>query len=575
MAENDIIILDQILSQRKAVVDPVLDDSTFFEIFSVEELLKDYNLDYEEIENGIVGGSHDGGIDSFFIFIENNLVSTDFDYNRIKEGAQIEFVIIQSKTHQGYGETVMNNFISTFDDLLDMKKELKELVTVYNSRLLDKAEIIRKSVNELASKFPKIKFSFYYVTKGESNQVHKNVLRKVETLNNKIKNYFSNADFKFDFVGAEDLLKLSRKRKIKSLQLKISGNTISDGDGIICLVKLTEYIKFISDENNKRVQSIFDVNVREYEGAVEVNKAIRQTLGSKEKDINFWWLNNGITIVATKAPIISGNIILEDPKVVNGLQTSQEIAEYFRINNTYDDNRLVLVRIIVTQNENIRNQIIKATNNQTRIVSYSLRSTEKIHYDIEQYLSFNDIYYDRQKNFYKNQEKPRNKIVSMQFIAQCFAATILQEPNTARGRPGDLIKDDEKYSLIFNEKHNLEIYLRVILFIRRIDDYLKNEAPEDVRNERMNLRFHFASFITAILLIRHKIHIKNFLTKIDLIKLDKQFLDKWVKDFWKLFNITKSELQLDSNRVSRTKEFDSRITLNINKLSRKLSQQKK
>ena len=40
----------------------------------------------------------------------------------------------------------------------------------------------------------------------------------------------------------------------------------------------------------------------------------------------------------------------------------------------------------------------------------------------------------------------------MQFIAQCFAATILQEPNTARGRPGNLIKDDVNIQLYLAKK---------------------------------------------------------------------------------------------------------------------------
>ncbi len=569
MAENDSIILDKILTQRRETVAKNLSESEYFEIFSVEELLKEYNLDYEEIENGIVGGPLDGGIDSFFVFIENQLISTDFDYNRIKESPLIEIVIVQSKTELGYKESAIKNFISTFDDLLDMKNSLSDLVSVYNSRVLDKADILRKSVNELASKFPKVKFSFFYVSKGNSNQIHLNVQRKIPTLEKTIKSYFSNIEFKFEFIGAEDLLILSRKRKIKSLKLKISGNTILDGDSIICLVKLKDYKKFITDENNHRIQSIFDVNVREYEGAVEVNKAIRRTLENPMRDINFWWLNNGITIVATKAPMISGDLVLEDPKVVNGLQTSQEVAEYFRTKDIQNDDRLILVRVIVTENESIRNQIIQATNNQTRIVSYSLRATEKIHYDIEQFLSFNGIYYDRQKNFYKNQDKPRNKIVTMQFIAQCFAATILQEPNTARGRPGNLIKDDVTYSIIFSEKNDLKIYLRLINFVNIIDEYLRKTAPEFAKNERMNLRFHFASFIASIIVGVNKITVKNFLRKVNLDKIDDDLLNTWIYVLYDLFSKTKEELNLDSNRVARTKEFDRRILNHLKELHHK------
>ncbi len=54
--------------------------------------------------------------------------------------------------------------------------------------------------------------------------------------------------------------------------------------------------------------------MREYEGAIEVNRAIRDTLESQKRDINFWWLNNGITIVATKESMIIGDLVLEDQK---------------------------------------------------------------------------------------------------------------------------------------------------------------------------------------------------------------------------------------------------------------------
>jgi hypothetical protein len=566
MAENDIIILDQILSKRKESIAPELHDSTYFEIFSVEELLKDYNLDYEEIENGIVGGPNDGGIDSFFIFIENTLITGDFDYTGIKEEPQIEIVVIQSKISTGFNEKTLSNLKDTFDDLLNLKKDLLDLSAVYNVMVLDKTELLRTSISELAAKFPKIKFTFFYVNKGDSTKVHPNVIRKIDPLRNKILEFFSAAEFSFDFIGAGDLLQLSRKRKIKSLKLKVASNTISEGDGLICLVRLKDYFEFVTDENKNRLHSIFDVNVREYEGAVEVNKAIKETLQSKDRLINFWWLNNGITIVANKAPLISGDLILEDPKVVNGLQTSQEITDYIRNLNPQDDNRLILVRIIVTNNDDVRNQIIKATNNQTRIVSYSLRATEKIHQDIEQYLNFNGIFYDRQKNYYKNLDKPKNKIVSMQYIAQCVASTLLLEPNNARGRPSSLIKDNKKYQQIFNSKFDLEFYLRSIQMITRIDEYLRKEAVEHIKNERMNLRFHLVSFVSGYLVKSTKVNPVRFLKRVQIKKIDKKVLDQMSNQLWKLFESTKKELNLDGNRLARRKEFDLRIIEKIKEL---------
>ena len=52
-------------------------------------------------------------------------------------------------------------------------------------------------------------------------------------------------------------------------------------------------------------ESLFDANVRDYEGDVAVNSGIRATLIEARHDEEFWWLNNGVTIVATKARFAS------------------------------------------------------------------------------------------------------------------------------------------------------------------------------------------------------------------------------------------------------------------------------
>jgi hypothetical protein len=55
LSVNDRIILDKILEQQKLALAPELTPSKFFEIFTAEQILKDYDLSYDEIESGIVG----------------------------------------------------------------------------------------------------------------------------------------------------------------------------------------------------------------------------------------------------------------------------------------------------------------------------------------------------------------------------------------------------------------------------------------------------------------------------------------------------------------------------------------
>ncbi len=64
MVMNSRIILDTILEQQRQAVDPDSDLGTFFEFFTAQQSLKDFDLSYEEIESGMVGNGGDGGIDS-------------------------------------------------------------------------------------------------------------------------------------------------------------------------------------------------------------------------------------------------------------------------------------------------------------------------------------------------------------------------------------------------------------------------------------------------------------------------------------------------------------------------------
>lgn len=48
----------------------------FFEYFSSAQVLKSYDLSSEEILSGIVGGEHDGGCDSAYLFCNEELMNT-------------------------------------------------------------------------------------------------------------------------------------------------------------------------------------------------------------------------------------------------------------------------------------------------------------------------------------------------------------------------------------------------------------------------------------------------------------------------------------------------------------------
>jgi hypothetical protein len=105
MASNDRIILDEILKQRQAELDPTATPSDFFELFTTEQVLKDFDPSYDEIESGLVGDGGDGGIEASYLCVNGEFVQEDPDYTHFKKSSSLEMVIIQAKHLRDYRAT--------------------------------------------------------------------------------------------------------------------------------------------------------------------------------------------------------------------------------------------------------------------------------------------------------------------------------------------------------------------------------------------------------------------------------------------------------------------------------------
>lgn len=496
MTINDKIILDEVLKQRKAEVDPSSSESEFFELFAAEQVLKDHDLSYDEIDSGLIGSGGDGGVDSIHLFVNGELVQEDPDFSYLKKNVSLELVIVQAKTTAGFQETPIERFITVSDDIFDLSKDTSELSDIYNEGLIESIDRFRLVHQQLAAKFPALLIRYVYACKG--TKVEKSVRRKVDKLEAVVNRHFPSAEFSFNFVGASELLAMARKIPQTSYNLALAENPISsDGQvGFVCLVRIKDYHEFITDGAGSLRRQIFEANVRDYQGRTEVNEDIQRSLQDSTQE-DFWWLNNGVTVIAGKATQSGKALTIEDPQIVNGLQTSTEVYNYCRKFNTNDDQRKILVRVIVPTESDSRDRIIKATNSQTSVQHASLRATDKIHRDIEEYLKSRGLFYDRRKNYYKNEGKPRDKIIGIPHMAQAVMSILNQRPDTARARPSSLLKRDDDYKLVYNNTYPIEIYYVCIELVRRVESYLKANVPELETKDRNNLRYYIAMHAAA------------------------------------------------------------------------------
>lgn len=498
MSETDRTYLQRILDDSRADSRPEMPVDKYFEIFSAEQVLKKYELNDAEIESGIVGKGGDGGIDSIYCFIDRLIVREDTSISQLKKAnrpVRVELVVIQSKGGKGsFDAAVLDKLLPTITDLFNISKPIAEFAKHYNKQLVDIVDRFRKHYLDLVRQRPALFITFHYVCQGE--ELHPDVAHKKEIILNKVKELFPQAQTDLRFIGAKALMALYDLTPPAKIELT-APKIMASGEGYVCLVPLRNFFNFISDTEKELVRHIFESNVRDYQGNVKVNKDIHETLVGTGKE-DFWWLNNGVTILASDVYAATGEkLIISDPQIVNGLQTSRVVFTYFKESGKESDPRNILVRVVKTQDQAARDRIIKATNSQTSIPDAWLHATEELHRRIEDYFLSHGLYYDRRKNFYKNQGKPASRIVTIPRLAQAVTAIYLQKPDDARARPSTVLR--KTYTQVFHRNQPPDLYLKCAQLVNTIEEFLANPDLELVSTEQNNLEFHLAMYVACII----------------------------------------------------------------------------
>ncbi len=510
MASNDLVLLDQILKERQAARGTTpLPDAEAFELLACELVMAHADLGQDEIEQGIVGGGNDGGIDGIYVLLGDHLLTEDsevfdpsFTTSSVEKGVSLSLWLVQAKTETGFGETAIDLAASSTKRLLDLGADETDLKKLYSAAVVERTGLFRGALKKLATRYPEVEVHFVYATRGETSAVNAKVEIKCKDLGAQFDNILSGGGF-VDLYGAIQLYELASQAPSYTLELNYRENATS-GSSHIALVSLGDYMTFISDGSGSLRRHIFDWNVRDYQGWVEVNREIAASVVDPNAP-EFWWLNNGVTVICSKTSIVGKTYILDDVQIVNGLQTSHTL--YRSLQSLPPDSEVfskqVLVRILVTDEPATRDQVIRATNRQTSVPVSSLRATDEVQRQIEQYFLSSGWYYDRRKNYYRNVGKNVDRIVGIPFLAQAVMAMGLGRPNDSRGRPSSLLKQDDDYQKVFSNKIDLAVYLWCAVAQKDVDAFLQGAVSD--AQERLNVRF-YVSMLAAREVVGAKIY---------------------------------------------------------------------
>jgi hypothetical protein len=521
MARNDTILIDGIIDDRVAERLPSDRRDEAFEYFAFEQILRDADLSQDEIKAGWIDGRDDGGIDGLFVLVNGHPLLDVESFIWPRSGSELDLWIITCKHHDTFRQAPIDNLVASISELFDFAVPNGDLKGAYSQSLVNARAALIHAYRKVSPRLTRFTVHFVYASRGDTGQIGASIRSRADQAVGISKEFFGNCDACFEFAGASELIASHRRVRAFSLELPFL-EALARGERYALLCRLADFYAFVVDESGKLRRYLFDSNVRAFMGLNRVNEDIRATLDEANSP-DFWWLNNGVTILANTAVVTGKSIHLEGVQIVNGLQTTESIAHYFADGHTDPQGRAILIKIVVSRDSDVRDLIIRATNNQTGVEPASLHATDKIQRDIEEVLLRSGFFYERRTKYYANQGQPASLIVAPLYIASGYVNLVLKSPALASRLKARHIRSEESYSKIFSEDAPIHVWPAIAGILKTTDAVLETVRPRGTTaNERFLKNWRQ---ITALIATARQLGRFTFNAN-DLVALPKDALSK-------------------------------------------------
>lgn len=482
-----------------------LDQHAIFEKYINSLILSRYtndpNATYEDMETGTAFG-----IDGIAIFVSDRLVTSVEDVDSVIDGTKkfdVEFFFTQVKTSSNYDRNEISDFLKGIRRFFNFNScSIKELEPFWE---------VAKYVYSKSSKFknqPSLHMKFVCLSPKEIDlqDVHLKDDLEIGITGLRDLNLFNNVEFP-EFIGIKKIMDLHSK-VTSELEVSITltkqpipypkdpHNKIKSG--YYGLIRLEEFVKIlIEDDGDKPAlrRRIFDDNIRYYLGSnekIEVNSNMKkQLLG--EKSYLFGLLNNGITIICDEIKLNSEELTLTNYQIVNGCQTSNVVFE--TLNEIHKKEDIYLpIRLIATEDEDTKHNIIRATNSQTElkpeqlVALSSVQKALEVFYNTKRESNHFDLYYERRTEQYRDDAIQKTKIINIPSQIKATSALFFDLPHEVSGQYGKVEKQTRGLLFKDSDISYLNQYYVSGLAWYRVDRFIQNnEFGKKYRRARWHI----------------------------------------------------------------------------------------
>lgn len=506
-----------------------LEKSKLFEKFVNYSLINDIipsGISPEDLNDNETGTYQ--GIDSIFFIVNGKIIQSTEELtdivNKFSENV-LKIIFIQSKISSKFELNEIRNFGDIVKDFLSINP--KYSLTREAKQLHD----IFLAIVKFHPRFKEISINLYFVTTGvlEENEDRTKLVDEIK--NNIIGLGVSKPSNKvfFDLIDKSNLLNLYDKTKYsEEVEIEFKDKTSLDvsnsniKEAYIGWLPWKEYKKILINERDE-IRNLFYDNVRDFLGLEnnDVNKDIKETIENNPE--MFHLLNNGVTIISDKNERMQEKFRISNFQIVNGCQTSNVLYEIYKEKGDFE-NLKIPVKLIITENEDVKNSIIIATNSQNKIPEEQLSALTSFQKELEKYYAaFSKkapfkIYYERRANQYNNLDILKKEIIDLREQLKLFSSIFLEIPHIATSTYSKVYRENK--NKIFLKDHRYEPYFFGGILAYFFRHFLNTSKIDRKYNKA---RYHL------FLMIRLLIEEENF----DLNKANSEkYMNKYFKTFF-------------------------------------------
>ncbi|MCU0443685.1 MAG: AIPR family protein [Microscillaceae bacterium] len=533
----------QIIDQRVGKI--FQDNPDWFEIPKNEEhrkkqLSKAFLIfaaaSYLEIESSesvsyITEGGNDSGVDAIYI---GDISDSEFTV-----------ILFQSKYHFDLEKEYhfpANALLRTIDAIKNIFNPHKTLLL--NDKIKPFIEEIRSLI--LDGYIPNIKSVL--LSNGEVWQVEGD-------------NHIKNANFpknqvSFQHYNHQDIVRqLQNNTPIKDA-IRLSGKAIIENFAFKRVLVGKVSVNEIAGLMERHGENLLEKNIRKYLGLHKsrINEAIQKTLVSEDKRNNFYFFNNGITMLCSQFrhnELMDENwqVKVDDIQIINGGQTSRTIRETIKNNPNIDFSKVfVLLRLyeVSTEDEDtqtLTTDITIATNSQNPVDLRDLRANDEIqkklkiaieqlgyHYITKRGERFKGLNWQGKGEGFTSID-PMN--VPSSVASEAVFAIWKRKPHLAKFKRAELF--GKFYEDVFEEINASQLLMAVFIF-----RYCDNQRRKEDLSQKYN-HIPYSNYFIAML-------VGNTLLKKMNISF-KQLTHKNFKEVKKYFDQNNEQLFQEANQI--------------------------